>query len=45
MTLDWVSDVSNTGPGWRGVIRCEPPVFADDFEGRDLAQWSTSSPP
>lgn len=44
MSLDWTSDFSNVAPGWVGLISCELPIFADGFEGRDLAQWSIAAP-
>ena len=44
LTLDWISDFSTIGAGWNALVRCELPVFADGFEGRDLAQWSVAAP-
>ncbi len=44
LTLDWISDFSNTYPGWNALTFCEPAILADDFEGRDLARWSLAAP-
>lgn len=44
LTLDWHSDFSLVFPGWNAMITCELPVFADGFEGRDVAQWSLATP-
>lgn len=44
LTLDWSSNASGIGAGWNALVRCELPVFADGFEGRDLAQWSLAIP-
>lgn len=44
LTLDWLSNGSATSSGWSAIVGCIPPLFADGFEGRDLAQWSASIP-